>query len=156
MRSQDLKLISILSVVFWAALLVHVYLMLAQPLPEDDRVREFAERYRITASLELSVTVAIGITFSLLSWLRRAGWAALVVACLAAATFWRMYLSGLLGCFLPPLGDGTLEHAMAVWWRLYSPSLGWYLLKAMLLLVSIVTWIFVYVRLSREQKGYAA
>jgi hypothetical protein len=152
MRAQHLKVISLLSVVFWAALLIHIYWMFAQPLPDDDRIRQFAERYRITSSLELFVIVAVGITFSLLSWLRRAGWAALVVACLAAFTFWRMYLQGLPYFFRPPLGDGTFERAFAVWWRLHSPMLAWHIVKAVLLILSAVTWTFVYVRLSREQK----
>jgi len=156
MRSQHLKLISILSAVFWAALLIQVYWMFAAPLPDDDRVRLFAERYRITASLELVVTVAVGIAFSLLAWLRRASWAAVIVVCLAAVTLWRWYLSNLPAFFRPPLGDGTFEHAVSVWWRLHSPSLGWYLLQAALLILSVIVRSFVYARLSSEHRIHAA
>jgi hypothetical protein len=141
---------------FWTALLAHIYLTFAQPLPDDDRIREFAERYRITSSLEVLAIAATGIIFSLFVLFRRARWAAIALMWLAGFVLWRWYLSGLSYLFRPPLGDGTVGRAASTWWRLYSPLLGWHILKVTMLLLSIIIWPFIYARLSRDRRGHAA
>src|ERR1039457_3766752 len=156
MTARHVKFISILSALFWAALLIHVYLAFVQPLPDDDRVRQFAERYRITSSLQVMAIVADGVTFSLLVWLRRAAWAAIALTCLAVFVLWRWYFAGLPGFFRPPLGDGSLERASSLWWRLHGPMLGWHIAKVTLLVLSVVVWPFVYARLAREQREHDA
>ena len=147
-----LKIIAILSAVFWAIQLIHIYWMFSQPLPDDPHLQQWAEHYRITSSLELAATVAVGIVFSLLSWILRATWAAIIMTCLSALVLWRVYLSSFIDVFRPPLGDGTFERATQIWWKLYSPLLGWHCFRFAALAISIAIWIFVTIKLSREQK----
>jgi len=149
MTVRHLKLISILSTLFWAALLLHVYQSFIQPLPDDDRARQFAERYRITSSIQVIVIVIAGVTFSLLVWLRRAAWAAIALTCLAVFVLWKWYLAGLPGLFRSPLGDGTLERATSIWWRLHESLLVLHIAKVTLLMLSAVIWPFVYARLAK-------
>jgi hypothetical protein len=87
MRTQHLKIIAILSAVFWAALLLHIYALFTEPLPDDQTVRRFAERYRITSSLHLLAFVLPGVALSLWAWLRRSSSAAVALAFVAAAAF---------------------------------------------------------------------
>lgn len=150
MRTQHLKIIAIVSVVFWAALLLHIYVTFATPLPDHETVRGFAERYRITSSLQILAVAIPGIVLSLWVWLQRSTWAAIALACLAAATFWWMYISGVTVLFRPPLGDGSLGGAFHGWWRLHGPAIGWHVAKISLLVASVITWLIVYARLSRE------
>jgi len=155
MSTQHLRIIAIISAVFWAALLLHIYALFADTLPDDETVRRFAEHYRVTSSLQLLVFVLPGTALSLLMWLRRSAWAAVALACLAAATFWWMYVAGVDVFFRPPLGDGSFGGALHGWWRLHSPAIGWHIAKISLLITSVVTWLVVYARLARERNEVA-
>ena len=150
MRTQHLKIVAILSAVFWATLLLHIYALFTEPLPDHETVRRFAERYRVTSSLQLLAFVLPGIALSLWVWLRRSAWAAVALACVAAAAFWWMYASGVSVYFRPPLGDGSFGGALDGWWRLHSSAIGWHVAKISLLIASVVAWLIVYARLSRE------
>jgi len=128
----------------------------AEPLPDDDRVRQFADRYRITSSLQVMAIVIAGVTFSLLVWLRRAAWAAIALTCLAVFVLWRWYIAELPLLFRSPLGDGSLKRAASMWWRLHGTLLGWHIAKLTLLLLSAIVWPLAYARLTREQKAHDA
>src|SRR5262245_42830507 len=82
---KHLKLISVANASFWTLLLIQIPLLWNVPLPEPgpDHVREFAQHYRVTASLELLAFVAASITFSALMWARPRRWVALVLASVA-------------------------------------------------------------------------
>lgn len=149
MSNQHLKWVSIANAVFWALLLIQIPLLwnVALPEPGPDHVREFAQHYRITASLELSAFVAASITFSALMWLRPRRWVALVLACIAVLFFYRMNLAGLSVLFRPPAGDGSVLGAMRSWWQFNG---NWWLVRLPLLLTCIIAWFVIYAGLSKQ------
>ncbi len=150
MSNQRIKLIAVLNAVFWGILLVQIPLLWSVPLPEPaaDHVSEFAQRYRVTASLELFAFIAASVALSVLMWLRPKAWTAITLACLGAAFFWRMHVSGLSVLFRPPVGDGSLLGALHGWWQFNGH---WLTLARLPLLIScIVAWLIIYARLSRK------
>jgi hypothetical protein len=149
MSNQRLKWISVANALFWMFLLIQIPLLWNVPLPEPgpDHVREFAQHYRVSASLELLAFVAASVTFSALMWARPRRWIALVLACIAILFFYRMHVSGLSVLFRPPAGDGSLVGAMRSWWHFNG---NWWLIRLPLLLTCIIAWFVVYVGLSKQ------
>lgn len=149
MSEQRIKWTAIASTVFWALLLIQIPLIWNIPLPEPgpDHVREFAQRYRVTASLELVAFVGAGLALSIVMWRRPKRWVALGLCCIALLFFYRMHLAGLSVLFRPPVGDGSLMGALRGWWHFNG---NWWLLRLPLLLSFIVVWLVVYVQLSKQ------
>ena len=149
MSNQRLKWISVANAVFWTLLLIQIPLLWSIPLPEPgpDHVREFAQHYRIAASLELLAFVTASIIFSAFMWVRPKRWLALVLACIAILFLYRMNLAGLSVLFRPPAGDGSVVGAMRGWWHFNG---NWWLIRLPLLLTCIIAWLVIYAGLPKQ------
>lgn len=149
MSEKRIKWISLANAVFWALMLVQIPLLwnVALPEPGPDHVREFAQRYRVTESLELLAFVGASLALSVVMWLRPRNWAALGLGCIAAIFLYRMYIASLSVFFNPPTGDGSFMGALQGWWH-FNGNL--WLLRLPLLLSCIVAWLVIYARLSRQ------
>ncbi len=105
MSEQRIRWISALNTVFWTLLLIQIPLLWNIPLPEPgpDHVRDFAQRYRVTVSLELLAFVAASLALSVAMWRRPRPWIALGLCCIALLFFYRMHLAGLSVLFRRPV-----------------------------------------------------
>jgi hypothetical protein len=109
-------------------------------------VREFAERYRITASLELLGYSSANVALSVLMWVRPRSWVAITLACLVSAFFWKHYISPLSIFFRRPAGEGSRQRTG--WWRFNGrwPQL----VKQPLMACFAFAWLFIFIRLSKQ------
>lgn len=152
MPLKHLKMIAILSILFWVSMSVHIYWTFSTPLPADERIRAFAEKYRVTSSVHLLAFMLAGIALSVWAWLRRSAFAAAAMACLMGAALWWMYLAGSSIYFRPPLGDGTFGKALHSWLHIQSSQLPWHLCKLVFLVSAVPAWLFVFTKLSAERR----
>jgi hypothetical protein len=150
MSEERIKWISVANAIFWALLLVQIPLLWSIPLPESgpDHVREFAQHYRVTASLELCAFVVASLALSVAMWVRPRRWVALGLGCIAVIFLYRMHLAGVSVLFRPPAGDGSLVGAMRGWWQFNG---NWWLIRLPLLLTCIVAWFVIYAGLSKQR-----
>jgi hypothetical protein len=151
-KQRHLKALAIGTAVLWAALLVvPLYSSWTAPLPDNPRIKAFAEEFRITTTLETLAFFVSGVFLSLWAWVRRSSPAALAVAFTAAGALWWSQLSSAGIFFRAPLGDGTISGALQGWWRLHRPSIGIHSARILFFLVSIIVWSFVSFRLSSSR-----
>lgn len=88
--------------------------------PDDARIAAFVEHYRVTSSIEIGATAVIGAVLSVSVLLRQTPLRVAALALFCAFQLWHVYVSVVASLFSPPLGDGSLTHAAAMWWRIHS------------------------------------
>lgn len=112
---------AILCLLFVAQLLVQqMMFVFSTSIPEDSRIAAFVEHYRVTSSIEIGATAVIGAILSASVLLRQTPLRVAALAVFCAFQLWHVYVSVVVSLFSPPLGDGSLTHAAAMWWRIHS------------------------------------
>jgi len=162
MRIQFIKVVAVVSIFGWIGLLAHqiywlttVYGAAAGHPTMTDFIDTFLASFGVSSSAQMLVTVAIGVTLSILVFVRRSAWAALGLFLLALLVFYQTYLDGISICFRPPLGDGSWQRAAAAWWKMYSSMIVVRGIEFAFLIGSLVFWIpaFLFLRSQCKKPG---
>ena len=148
MRVQFIKVGAVVSIFGWIGLLAHqiywlttVYGAGAGHPTMADFIDTFLGSFGVSSSAQMLVTVAFGVTLSVLVLLRRSAWAALGLFLLALLVFYQTYLDGVSIYFRAPLGDGSWQRAAAAWWKIYSSMIVVRVIEFAFLIGSLAFWI---------------
>jgi len=162
MKTRYIKIAAVVSIFFWIGCLAQqiywlftVYEATAEHPEMADFIRSFLGSYGLSSSLQTFVTVGIGVTLSILVFVRRSSWAALGLVILALVVFWLTFLSGISVHFQSPR-DGSLRMAAESWWQLYSSLIAVHAIKFVFLIGSVVFWISTFRFVSLHEKNPAA
>jgi len=121
MNKRGVRVAAILCLLFVAQLLVQqMMFVFSTSTPDDSRIAAFVEHYRVTSSIEIGATAVIGAIVSVSVLLRQTPLRVAALAVFCAFQLWHVYVSVVASLFSPPLGDGSLTHAAAMWWRIHS------------------------------------
>jgi len=135
MSKPGVRIAAILCLLFLAQLLAQQLLFFfCTPTPDNSRIAAFVERYRFTSSISIAVPVAIGAALCVFVLLRQTPLRVAGLALFCAFQLWHGYISGSAVFFSPSLGDGSLSHAVDLWWGLHSGR-AWIHIPSMLFLI---------------------